>query len=755
MSVPLAELTLLALGLVTAGAIAHRLKLPPALGYVLVGLAASPHALGHGFVPEESVELVAELGVLFLLFLIGLELDLRRLTKALRGAAGMLPFDILVPVALLTSIGRLAGWSVVESLALGLVGAMSSTLFGERLTMRRGVEHASRERVLGVLVAEDVAAVALLAVLVGLGGGGGWQAPVSAVAWLLFVLVILAAVALLVVPRLLDAASRSHQHELVVLLVVALVSGFGYVGYLAGSSELGAFVAGVVAAEAASRYVVRDALAAVRDLSLAVFFLATGLAVDVRDLAAAPLLAAAVAFAFLAAKVMVHAPAAAASGQSPKAALTTALALGTIGEFSLILLGVAEAGGIAHPQLRATILGALMILLLVTPLLLPRAGAIVGLMERLPGPTQRTITWAVSGLRRSGRGGEPGAWRRPARGLFVNLLLLAAWLLFAAWMRPAMAPALEPVHPWAPAGVGLGVTVLGAVLPIRGIVRHYYSLVWKLVGRREGERLGAGKARARLVDAVVLTILVVLLAPVALSFNFGWPVAVAAVVAAVALAIAWRQLSRFHNALESALGRVLGDDPQVEALLGNALKQYPWGVRFAAVGVPADAPVVGQTIQESRLAELTGVLVAVLQRRGREVVNPVPTEVIQAGDNLVLMGDLEQLEKAEALLVSHGEALRLTAQSRAAEVVELHLEPGSPWNGRRLGDVDVRGCSGALVVGLVRPGHQRPQRYDPTMRLEEGMALILLGTPLQLQRSRELAAPAAPVKRAGTPQAVP
>ena len=119
----LATLALLALALAAGGFAAHWARLPPAFGYLGTGLlfgVFAPH------VPPHGLHHAAEIGILVLLFLIGLELDLKRLRSALKSTAAALPFDILVPAVLAASIGRLAGWTFLESAALGIAAAVSA-----------------------------------------------------------------------------------------------------------------------------------------------------------------------------------------------------------------------------------------------------------------------------------------------------------------------------------------------------------------------------------------------------------------------------------------------------------------------------------------------------------------------------------------------------------------------------------------------------------------------------------------------------
>ncbi len=751
MAETLAIVALLGLALALAGLLFERLRLSPAVGYLAIGMLAAPATFGKHLVPEDLIHGAAELGVLFLLFLIGIELDLKRLREALRSTAWVIPFDIAVPAAAVAIVARLSGWTVGQAIAAGITVAISSTLFGDRLTRQPGTERGVRKRVLGVLISEDVAAGFLLALLVVIAGGAGlggadWFAPATSVARLLFLMLLLTAAALIVVPRTLDAVAKRHVPELVLLWAIGLIVLGGFFGNLAGSAELGALLVGVAAAESGSRYVVRNALHGLRDIALAIFFFASGLAVDVFGAAENILLVFAVAVVFLIAKTLVHAPAAIASGLNMRGGLQVAFSLGTIGEFTLILVAVAEKEGLAHPAHRTVVVGAMVLLLLVSGILNRSVPSIERGYAKLPDRVRGPLGWIVRGLGRSAPA-EPdtgGRKRKALRQLASNALLLLALGLAAVALRSRVQPWLQDVAPfWGPV-VGLGFLLAIAAPLATGAYRGYRDLVWLLVGLRPGERAGAGRVRARLVDAwtaataFVLLIFLAIRIPETLPVVFG-----AGLVALTVGTVAWRQLNRFHRTLEGSLSRVLGEDEEAASILDRVMQQYPWGVRFAAVAVPPRSPVVGRTIMGSRLAELTGVMVAVIQRNRQEIVNPQADEKILSGDTLVLLGDPHQLGRAEALIVAHGEAIRLEAQSRSAVIEEVRVAASSPWVGRTLGSLNIRTETGTLVMGVLRGEGSHPRAFEPDWVIKENDALILMGTPLQIDRARSMATPEA------------
>jgi monovalent cation:H+ antiporter-2, CPA2 family len=734
----------LGLLLAAAGLAAVRLRLVPAVGYLLVGVGVG-FAWPHHPLGGEVLDGVLRLAVLLLLFLIGLELDLKRLRQSFRATAWVLPFHVLVPAAAIALLTRLAGWDFQHALVAGMALAISSTLFGDGISKTAGVTDTSRRRFLGQSIAEDVASAALLAVvavLAGGDGGSGWLTPGIAVARTIFLMTLLAGAALLIVPRLLDHVARTHMQEVLLLWTIGVVALFGYLGLRSGSAELGAFLAGVAAAEAGSRYVIRISMSGVQSLALALFFLAGGLAVDLQAVIAVWPIVVGAAAVFVGAKVFVNVPASAASGQSLGDALRTALCLGSLGEFSLILATVAEREGLAHPSLRTVVVGAMVLTLIASNLLIRTVPAVERTYWRMPAPFRRTAEWAVNGLRRGGQAAAPEtaqSRRRTTRLLASNLVLLLGWALVAVALAQRFLPAAEARVPvWGPM-LFLGALIGLAVPMMIATYRAYRGFVISLVGGRAGERVGAGRVRVRLVDAWVVSTLFLGLVFLAVRIPQTLPVVIGAgLVALIVATVAWRRLAIFHRTLEGTLTRVLGEDAEAGRVLDRIMQQYPWGVRFAAVAVPADSPVAGHTVKESRIADLTGAMVAVLQRRNEEVVNPGPNERIRGGDTLVLLGDLHQIGRAEALVVAHGEALRLEAQSRSAQIAELPvLEPG-PWVGARLSATRIRERTGVLVVGVQSQG-AHPKPYEPDLELKAGDVLIVMGTPLQVERARKVA----------------
>ncbi|MEA3190820.1 MAG: monovalent cation:H+ antiporter-2, family [Thermoplasmata archaeon] len=738
--------------LAATGLLCQRLRLPPALGYLVVGIALPAALPGLGaLVQVDLLRDASHVAVLVLLYFIGMELDVRTLRRILAETRVVSVFDLLVPALVVASLARLWGWTLLQSIVLGLSLGLSSTIFGDRLSAGSRFPPAARHRIFGVLLAEDIVAGGILAVLAVLAGGvanGGWIAPLQTVGVLLVGMAVLAAVALLLVPRLLDRIATTHMPELVVVGALAMLLVFAAAGDWVGSAELGAFLAGMAAAEAGSRFVVRNALSGLRHIALAVFFFAAGVVVDPRlVLEQGPFVLLCI-LAVAAAKLAVHVPGGLAAGLGLADATRVGAALATVGEFGLILVAAAQAGGLAHDALGATVAGTIVGLLLLAPVLMRAANVPARLVQRLPARLRTSLEGGVQSMRRLRRKGTHGA-ARPAAGegsvarAIATVLLLAFLGAAAAFLHQEVLARFPGVDALWAAVATYGVALaLATPLLVRAHAR-YRSFLQAFFQVRGDTAVVSATARfgMRLVDALLLLTAALIAVLVALLMSASWEVVAATAAVAVAIAaFAGRQMARMTGALETSLARVLGADEQAQAvLLGESLAQYGWGVEAAAVAIGPHSRFVGKSLADTRLEASTGVTVAVLKRRGHESVNPDGTEKLREADTLVLVGEPQQIRRAEALLDEGEGILRLAAETRAAVVTEITVE--TPFLGPR---PHLEPASGTRILGYVPTGQPSPRPWHPGLVPQPGDRLIVLGSPLQVERLRAAMRESAP-----------
>jgi CPA2 family monovalent cation:H+ antiporter-2 len=372
------------------GYLCARLRVVPIVGFLLAGVLIGPSALG--VVDErEVVDAAAEVGVILLLFTIGIEFSIARLLAIRRTVLLGGSLQVGLAVGAVTGLCVLLGVEPRSAVFTGLVVSLSSTALVLKLLADRGATSSpAGQTALGLLVFQDLAVVAmvlLVPVLGSSGGDGGGARLGRALLVAAAVVVVTLVVARRVMPRVLEAVARACSPEVFLLAIIGLCLGTAYLTALAGVSvSLGAFLAGLVVSE--SRHSTH-ALAEVLPLQIifsAVFFLSIGTLLDVGFLLEEPLLVLAAVAAVLVIKVVTTGVAARAVGLSWTTSISVALLLAQVGEFAFVLeragaveglsiAGLGERGGQAF--LAATVL-----LLLATP-------GLAALGRRLPESTRR------------------------------------------------------------------------------------------------------------------------------------------------------------------------------------------------------------------------------------------------------------------------------------------------------------------------------------------------------------------------------
>jgi CPA2 family monovalent cation:H+ antiporter-2 len=358
------------------------LSLPPIIGYLAVGLVLGPHALG--IVPDGAqTRHLAEFGVVFLMFSIGLEFSLPKLRVMRREVFGLgssqVAITLVACVALAVAFAGAGGWQA--GLALGGVLAMSSTaVVSKLLSERLELDTAHGRAVVGVLLFQDLAVVPLLIVVPVLGQPAGsiGAAMALALAKAAFVLVALLTVGPRVMRAWFGVVARRKSTELFVLNVLLVTLAMAFLTELAGLSlALGAFLAGMLISETEYRYQVEEEIQPFRDVLLGLFFVTVGMMLDLQLVFDRIGLVFALLILLVAFKFALIGALARAFGKAPGASLRTALALAQGGEFGFVLLTQAGTAGVVTDALGQPLLAAMILSMMATPFLIGASDRIV------------------------------------------------------------------------------------------------------------------------------------------------------------------------------------------------------------------------------------------------------------------------------------------------------------------------------------------------------------------------------------------
>ncbi|HEY3358364.1 MAG TPA: cation:proton antiporter [Polyangia bacterium] len=605
----------------------QRLRQPVVLGYIIAGLIIGPHVPIPLVADRAIVQTLSELGVILLMFSLGLEFSLRKLLRVgpRAGITAVVESSIMTWLGFLA--GRAFGRTTLESLFTGAIVAISSTTIIAKAFDEQGVKGSLRELVVGVLVVEDLIAILLMATLTALASGAGLSAGALAVTLgrLLAFLVGLVVVGLFVVPRAMRAVVRLGRPETTLISSIGVCFAISLLAQAAGYSvALGAFIAGSLVAESGEEQTIEHLLLPVRDLFAAVFFVSVGMMIDpaliARHWAAVAVLTAVV----IAGKVLSVTLGAFLTGGGVRASVQSGMSLAQIGEFSFIIAGLGLALGATRDFLYPVAVSVAALTTFTTPWLIRASGRVAEAVDRrLPRALQTFAalygTW-LEGLRRAPSQTTQGAQaRRLVRLLLVNAVILAAIIIGSAVAIDRAVEVLRArvqVHPGALRWLVVGATVLVSIPFGAGVVRVARRLGVMLAeaafpAARAGRVDLAAAPRRALVVALQLTIVLLVGAPlVALTQPFLPAAAAAAVLAGLLLVLAagfWRSATNLEGHVRA------GAQVVAEALAAQAQS----GTRASAAAT---------------------------------LVVPPASEVLRSGDVVAVTGTPEALAAARVLL---------------------------------------------------------------------------------------------------------
>ena len=655
----------------------QRLKWPVVLGYILAGLIVGPHLPIPLVADPEVVRTLSELGVILLMFVLGLEFSLSKLAQVGPTAGVTAVFQAAVMTWLGFLVGRAFGWTPLTSVFAGAAIAISSTTIVAKVFDEQRITGRLRDLVIGILLIEDLIAVLLLAALTAIATGAGVSAGAlgMTVGRLGLFLAALIGVGLLVIPRLIRFVLRQHRAETTVVASIAICFGTAYLAHLAGYSvALGAFLAGSLVAESGKGHEVERHVLPIRDLFAAVFFVSVGLSIDPRLIVAhwgAVLAFTTVVLTGMTASVTIGAFV---TGAGSRPAIQAGMSLAQIGEFSFIIAGLGLALGATGEFLYPVIVAVSAITTLTTPLLVRASDRAAAYVDRKLPHALQTYTalygaW-VERLRNSRyKRRSVGAWR-VVRLLALDSVLLAVLVIGAALRTDplvdylAHALGLGAAMAWlltATAAAALAVPLVIGVGRLAGRLGRLLSLT-ALPKPRSGVDFDKAPRRSLEITlqlSVVMVVTVVILA-VSQPFlpSYAGPLLFLGLLTGFGFAL-WRSAADLDGhvragseAVVDALKHYAHAQPTAEYEAITRVQDLMPGLgATVAVQLTPSCRAVGKTLGELDLRGKTGATVLAIRRDGAAIPNPTAEDRLAAGDVLALTGTADALAAARAALV--------------------------------------------------------------------------------------------------------
>ena len=720
----------LALILGTAGLVTllfKRLKQPLVLGYLVAGFLVGPKtSFFPTIVATESITLWAEIGVIFLLFALGLEFSFKKLFRV----GGSASFTALIEVGLMIlfgyTAGQLLGWSFMDSLFLGGILSISSTSIIIRTVDELGYKNMRFVgTVFGILVIEDLVAVLLMVILttVALTREFAGFEMASSILKLGFFLAIWFVAGIFVLPSFFKRNQRHLNEETVLVVGVGLcllmVVFAAKVGF---SPALGAFITGSILAETVEGERMHQLIQPIKNLFSAVFFISVGMLIDPQIVMLYWKEVIILSVVVIAGKTVSVTLGSVLSGQTLKASLQSGMSLAQIGEFSFIIATLGLSLNVVSEKLYPLAVAVSVLTAFTTPYMLKSSEKVYAFLEKiLPSRFVQTldgysvISFSMAGNRE---------WRDQVRAYLLKILLnavvvIAIFLLVARVFLPFL---LEKQIAEGPAKFfALSLTLI-LTAPFLWALAFGRTKNFSLLLMEQGK---GSHNYVFLISRVMLTV-GLLGAMVAQFVPLVWALGITIWMVVIVGYVLFANLKKVYQWFENRFLFNLNDEVEKRQAHKQLSNLAPWDAHITEFVIPADGEYVGKPLVDLSIREKFGVTIALIERGKKRITAPGRNESLMPFDQVHVIGTDEQLSAFKKFLIADAEpeaALELPADYSLEQYL---VTDKSLFVTKTIRDCGIRETTHGLVVGIERNG-QRILNPDSTEIIGMGDLLWIVG----------------------------
>ena len=568
----------LAVVMIVAGAttiLFQRMRQPVLLGYILAGVLIGPHTPGVLVGDPRAIDDISNLGVVLLMFTLGLEFSVRKLREVGIGVLAAAVAEVGLMLWIGYGIGGLFGWTGMDALFLGAIISLSSTMVATRTLAESGQRHQPfAQLVVGLLVAEDMLAIVMLTLLTAVAIGGSVQAETAftLVGHLGLFVIVGMILGLLLLPRLVDYVAGFDRDETLLVSVLGICFGASlFAAWMGFSVALGAFLAGAVVAESRNVGRVLHLVEPLRDMFAALFFVAIGLKIDPAMLLQYALPALLIAAVVIVGKTLACSLGIFVVGHDARTALRSGLGMAQIGEFSFVIATLGLSLGVISDFIYPIAVAVSVLCMAASPYMNRSADGLANGLRRVTPRSLRLLATSYSGWLENLKPVNENAaiaamFRRLLWHIGINVLLVVALFVIGAYIN---------AHNWS----------WFSMLGIDRDLRHtliwagalFLSLPMLIAVYRKAEALGMLLAEigirerfagsytqairnvlARVIPLATLLALALLVSALSSAILPPRGVALSLVVLGVVAAVVlWRGLVKMHARLQAALKETL------------------------------------------------------------------------------------------------------------------------------------------------------------------------------------------------------
>ena len=736
----------LALILICAGVMTlvfKKLKQPLVLGYIVAGFLCSPHfAFTPSVVDEANIDLWSEIGVIFLLFALGLEFSIKKLLKvgssAIISACTIILFMIIIGV----SVGWMFGWEQMDCIYLGGMIAMSSTTIVYKAFDDMGLRQQHFAGVvLGILIIEDILAIVLMVMLSTMAVSTNFEGSemILSIVRLVFFLILWLVVGLYLIPIFLKRVRKLMSDETLLIVSLALCLGMVYLAAAVGFyPAFGAFIMGSILSETVESEHIEHLVAPVKDLFGAIFFVSVGMMVDPHMIVEYRYPILAIVGAVLLGQTVFGTLGVLLSGQPLKTAMQCGFSLTQIGEFAFIIASMGVSLKVTSDFLYPIVVAVSVITTFLTPYMIRLAIPAYNAIDRhLPARWKLLLERYSAG---SSTVNHKTNWQKlllaVARvALVYSVLSVAVLIICLHFMRPYILEML---------GVTWG-KIVTAVITILAIAPFLRALIMKKNHSVEFRTLWNDNRfnHAPLISLVILRVLIGV-GFVVFIIERLFQGSVALMVGIAILLVCGMIFSRFLKKQSIVLERTfelnLRSKEMQQEYLGDKRPAYAGklldrDIHLSDFTVSPDSAWVGHTLKELDLGKKYGVHVASIIRGTRRVNIPDGASRVFPNDTLQVIGTDEQLNafsaKAEKAVLPPDEG---DLEKREMKLSQFIVDKNSPFVGRNIIESGFRPNYHCLVVGIESAGEDALRAPDVHEPLRENYIVWVVGEADNLKK---------------------
>ena len=727
--------------LVVAGIVTlvfKRLKQPLVLGYVVAGFLVSPHMPYTASVADqENVHLWADIGVMFLLFSLGLDFSFKKILKM--GASPIIStITIIFCMSMLgIVVGRAFGWSRMDRIFLGGMLAMSSTTIIYKAFNDLGLRQQQfAGLVMSVLILEDILAIVMMVMLSAIASGnspdGGQM--LGSIVKIGFFLVLWLVVGIFAIPLFLRKVRSLINSEVLLIVSLGLCCAMAVISTKVGfSSAFGAFIMGSILAETVEAERIEKLVEPVKNLFGAIFFVSVGMLVDPQILIdyAIPIII--LVLTILIGQSIFGSISFLLGGESLKSAMRCGFSMAQIGEFSFIIASLGLSLGVISDFLYPVVVAVSVITTFLTPYMIRLATPAYNMLEkRLPTKVIKSLnhlSMSQSGASRQ------SLWKRLILQMTINsvvysILTSAVIALMFTFVLPFMRRLLPgwELHWYANAITGI-LTVLCISPFLRAMVmKKNRSEEWKALWN-ESNRNRLPLLFTILVRAIIAVTFIFYICNYLSRFSNALMITLGLV--ALVLIVLSRSIKHRSILLERLfINNLRGRD--IEAQVHGKKRPLYEGklldrdIHIAEFEVPSDSQWMGKTLKQLSLGQKYGVHVSSILRGGHRLNIPDGDYIIFPGDRLQVIGSDEQLSKLGNAIETEVLGEEKDVEKREMKLRQLIIGPDSPFVGKTLAESGIRSLYSCMVVGM-EEGKENLSQISPKHQFEQGDIIWVVG----------------------------